>query len=131
MAGLGLARIGCITVCPGQQSVWAIDHRASDPRSEREDRRTTPRFQLPHLRRCPASLLIASGADIKTVQARMRHTSARTTLDTYGHLWPDADESTRTAIGAVIAERMDSAQTTADPLQTQKRSSGRRSKSAC
>jgi len=31
-----------------------------------------------------ASLLIASGADIKTVQARMRHTSARTTLDTYG-----------------------------------------------
>jgi hypothetical protein len=36
-------------------------------------------------------------------------------LDTYGHLWPDADESTRTAIGAVIAGRMDSA---ADPLRT-------------
>jgi hypothetical protein len=29
----------------------------------------------------------------------MRHASARTTLDTYGHLWPDADESTRSAIG--------------------------------
>jgi len=29
-------------------------------------------------------------------------------LDTYGHLWPDADDSTRTAIGAVIAERMKS-----------------------
>lgn len=39
------------------------------------------------------------------MQARMRHATARTTLDTYGHLWPDADESTRTAIGAVIAER--------------------------
>ena len=50
-----------------------------------------------------ASVLIAKGADIKTVQARMRHASARTTLDTYGHLWPDADESTRSAIGAVIA----------------------------
>jgi hypothetical protein len=49
------------------------------------------------------------------VQARMRHATARTTLDTYGHLWPDADESTRTAIGAVIAGRMDSA---ADPLRT-------------
>jgi len=49
------------------------------------------------------------------VQARMRHATARTTLDTYGHLWPDADESTRTAIGAVIVERMDSA---ADPLRT-------------
>jgi hypothetical protein len=24
----------------------------------------------------------------------MRHASARTTLDTYGHMWPDADEST-------------------------------------
>lgn len=46
----------------------------------------------------------------------MRHATARTTLDTYGHLWPDADESTRTAIGAVIAEQMDSA---ADPLRSQ------------
>ena len=49
----------------------------------------------------------------------MRHASARTTLDTYGHLWPDADESTRSAIGAVIAERMDSLGTTADGLRTQ------------
>jgi hypothetical protein len=23
-----------------------------------------------------------------------------------GHLWPDADESTRTAVGAVIADRL-------------------------
>jgi len=57
-----------------------------------------------------ASLLIASGADIKTVQARMRHATA--TLDTYGHLWP-ADESTRSAIGAVIAKRMDSVESAA------------------
>ena len=52
-----------------------------------------------------ASLLIASGADIKTVQARLRHANASTTLDVYGHLWPDADESTRTAVGAVIKAR--------------------------
>jgi integrase len=64
-------------------------------------------FSFHDLRHYLASLLIASGADIKTVQARMRHGSARTTLDTYGHLWPDADESTRSAVGAVIAERMD------------------------
>ena len=56
-----------------------------------------------------ASLLIASGADIKTVQARMRHASATTTLNTYGHLWPDADESTRTAIAAVITARVGTA----------------------
>jgi hypothetical protein len=45
----------------------------------------------------------------------MRHASARATLDIYGHLWPDADESTRSAIGAVIAKRMDSP---AYPLRT-------------
>ncbi|MET4432388.1 tyrosine-type recombinase/integrase [Mycolicibacterium sp. 624] len=75
-------------------------------------------FSFHDLRHYLASMLIASGADIKTVQARMRHGSARTTLDTYGHLWPDADESTRLAIGAVIAERMDSLEATADALRT-------------
>jgi integrase len=39
------------------------------------------------------------------VQARLRHASAKTTLDTYGHLWPDRDESTRAAVEAVIAAR--------------------------
>jgi integrase len=77
-------------------------------------------FSFHDLRHYMASLLIASGADIKTVQARMRHASARTTLDTYGHLWPDADESTRTAIGAVIAERVDSVETPAVPLRSQR-----------
>ena len=48
-------------------------------------------------------MLIASGADVKVVQARLRHASAKTTLDTYAHLWPDSDESTRSAIDAVNA----------------------------
>ncbi|WP_372024091.1 tyrosine-type recombinase/integrase [Rhodococcus sp. NyZ502] len=70
-------------------------------------------FSYHDLRHYLASLLIASGADIKTVQARMRHASAKTTLDVYGHMWPDADESTRLAIDAVITKRMDSVKTTA------------------
>lgn len=57
-------------------------------------------FRFHDLRHYLASLLIASGADVKVVQARLRHASAKTTLDTYGHLWPDADESTRAAVGA-------------------------------
>jgi integrase len=60
---------------------------------------------LEDLRHYLASLLIASGADVKTVQARLRHASAKTTLDTYGHLWPDRDESTRAAIDAVLSAR--------------------------
>jgi integrase len=62
-----------------------------------------------------ASLLIASGADIKTVQARLRHATATTTLNIYSHLWPDADESTRAAVGAVIAARIEA---TADAVRT-------------
>jgi hypothetical protein len=30
------------------------------------------------------------------------------TLDTYGHLWPDCDDSTRAAIEAVMVARADS-----------------------
>ena len=48
---------------------------------------------------------IASGADVKVVQARLRHASAKTTLDTYAHLWPDSDESTRSAIDMVMQQR--------------------------
>jgi integrase len=64
-----------------------------------------PGFRYHDLRHYLASLLIASGADVKVVQARLRHASAKTTLDTYSHLWPDSDDSTRAAIKAVFARR--------------------------
>lgn len=64
-----------------------------------------PDFRFHDLRHYLASMLIASGADVKVVQARLRHASAKTTLDTYAHLWPDSDESTRTAIDAVMKAR--------------------------
>jgi len=74
-----------------------------------------PTFRFHDLRHYLASMLIASGADVKVVQARLRHASAKTTLDTYAHLWPDADESTRAAIDAVMAAR---AVALADSLRT-------------
>lgn len=94
---------------------WVIEREVRAARSSIDG--LPDEFSFHDLRHYLASLLIASGADIKTVQARMRHGSARTTLDTYGHLWPDADESTRTAVAAVIAERMDS-NGAADQLRT-------------
>ena len=97
---------------------WIIERAIRDVREQIDG--LPEGFSFHDLRHYLASLLIASGADIKTVQARMRHASARTTLDTYGHLWPDADESTRSAIGAVIAERMDSVESTADPQRTER-----------
>ncbi|MDJ1115402.1 tyrosine-type recombinase/integrase [Microbacterium dauci] len=59
-------------------------------------------FRIHDLRHYFASLLIAAGLDIKTVQARLRHASAKTTLDTYGHMWPDRDESSRAAVSAAL-----------------------------
>ena len=59
-------------------------------------------FRYHDLRQYFARLLIADGADVMTVQARLRHVSAKTTLDTYGHIWPDRDESTRAAVDAVL-----------------------------
>ncbi len=68
-------------------------------------------FRFHDLRHYLASLLIGSGLDVKVVQSRLRHASAGTTLDTYGHLWPDADESARAAVGAVFTARADSLRT--------------------
>ncbi|WP_240322825.1 hypothetical protein [Austwickia chelonae] len=51
------------------------------------------------------------GRDVKVVQSRMRHANAMTILNTYGHLWPDADESARSAIASVLTARADSLRT--------------------
>ena len=68
-------------------------------------------FRYHDLRHYFASLLIASGLDVKVVQKRLRHASAMTTLNTYGHMWPDADESSRAAVAVVLAARKDSPRT--------------------
>jgi len=50
------------------------------------------------LRHYYASMLIAGGEDVKVVQSRLGHASARETLDTYGHLWPDTEGRTRDVV---------------------------------
>lgn len=74
-------------------------------------------FRIHDLRHYFASLLIASGLDVKVVQSRLRHSSAKTTLDTYSHMWPDKDESARAAVGDVLAARADSLRTEASSGQ--------------
>lgn len=54
------------------------------------------------LRHLYASALIHSGESVKVVQHRLGHATAVETLDTYGHLWPDDDEGTRSAIDALF-----------------------------
>jgi len=97
----------------GQLPPWALERAIRTARGEVDG--LPEGFRYHDLRHYFASLLIASGADVKTVQARLRHSSAKTTLDTYGHLWPDRDESTRAAVDAVLQDRADSLRTAAGP----------------
>ena len=81
---------------------WTIEPAI---RTAREQVGLPEGFRFHDLRHYFASLLIASGLDVKVVQARLRHASAKTTLDTYGHLWPDRDDSSRAAVAAVYRSR--------------------------
>ncbi len=92
----------------GQASPWSIDRAV---RAVRNELGLPATFRFHDLRHYLASLLIASSADVKVVQARLRHASATTTLNCYAHMWPDSDESTRAAVGAVLAARADSSRT--------------------
>ena len=81
-------------------SLWAGNHA---PGTRKPLAEWLGRPVSPHdLRHFYASALIRQGADVKLVQARLGHKSAQTTIDIYGHLWPDSDERTRTAIDAVF-----------------------------
>jgi integrase len=64
--------------------------------------------RLHDLRHFFASGLIASGCDVVTVQRALGHASATTTLNTYGHLWPDADDRTRAATDGLMSAALDS-----------------------
>jgi len=109
MLSASVAEFGGEMMVPNGQP-WLIERAVRDAREKVEGLPET--FTYHDLRHYYASALIASGVSIKTLQARMRHASARTSLDTYGHLMPDADESTRAAIGAVIGDRLTGSQAT-------------------
>ena len=59
-------------------------------------------IKLHSLRHTHATLLIASGCDIKTVQTRMGHSSAVMTLDVYSHAVPKNDELAAASINSML-----------------------------
>jgi integrase len=56
------------------------------------------------LRHTCASILVAQGCHPKEIQARLRHTSITTTLNTYGHLMPSLDDRLADKLEAVQHE---------------------------
>jgi integrase len=61
-------------------------------------------YRLHDLRHFYASSLIAAGCDVVTVQRALGHAKATTTLETYSHLWPTAEDKTRTAAAVLTGE---------------------------
>ena len=61
-----------------------------------------PKVNLHALRHTYASALIAAGLDVITVQHKMGHATATTTLNTYGHLFKKDDRAAVSAIEAVL-----------------------------
>ncbi|MFD4630038.1 tyrosine-type recombinase/integrase [Streptomyces sp. NPDC058284] len=51
-----------------------------------------------------ASLLIKHRESVKTVQKRLGHAKPSITLDTYTHLWPDEEDTTRAAVESVLGD---------------------------
>lgn len=56
------------------------------------------------LRHFYASSLIAAGLHPKVIQSRLGHATIAETMDTYGHLFPDAEEAGRGALDAVFRQ---------------------------
>ena len=54
------------------------------------------------LRHTQATLLLANGVDVKTVQERMGHSSASITLDWYSHAIPENDRAAADLLGDVL-----------------------------
>ena len=59
-------------------------------------------IKLHDLRHFYASGLIAQGCDVVTVQRALGHDTATTTLNTYSHLWPTAEECISKASEAMM-----------------------------
>ena len=60
--------------------------------------------------------LIAAGCDVVTVQRALGHRSPSTTLDTYSHLWPSAEDRTRAGAAGLTDLVFDAA---ADSVRTE------------
>jgi integrase len=82
---------------PWRRSSWGDAWRASVQRAG-----APPGTGYHDLRHYYAALLIRRGASVKTVQNRLGHRSAVTTLDLYGWLWPDAEDQTHRDVDAEL-----------------------------
>jgi integrase len=90
--------------------VWAVAVQHANESFAAEAKRrgaptalAVPEWASMHsLRHFYASLLIRAGENVKTVQRRLGHAQPSITLNTYAHLWPDAEDTSRAAVEAAF-----------------------------
>ena len=88
---------------PGSRDASLPAHAATVSRSWRIVRaKVSIQYRLHDCRHFFASGLINAGCDVVTVQRALGHSSPSVTLDTYGHLWPNADDRTRKAAAGLV-----------------------------
>ena len=63
------------------------------------------RVRFHDLRHTHATLLLASGTNIKAVSARLGHSSVAFTLDVYGHVIPGMDEALADKAGDLFEQK--------------------------
>ena len=61
---------------------------------------------LHELRHTQATLLLANGTDMKTVQVRMGHSSAAFTMDRYAHAVPEKDDQAADLMGGIMSGKV-------------------------
>jgi hypothetical protein len=84
-----------VSICYNQNSVGYLWRKAGTAASVE--------YRLHDLRHFYASGLINAGCDVVTVQRALGHSNASVTLNTYGHLWPNANDRTRQAARELYA----------------------------
>ncbi|MBA4066424.1 MAG: hypothetical protein C0501_22465 [Isosphaera sp.] len=63
------------------------------------------KFRFHDLRHASASLLLASGVDVKTVQSRLGHSAAAVTLDIYAHAIDRGQQTAADAMQGILAPK--------------------------
>ena len=89
----------------------SVDYRWREAR-----KRAGVDYRLHDLRHYYASGLINENCDVVTVQRALGHSSPSVTLNTYSHLWPNANDRTRNAAAALFRASINPA---ADALRTE------------
>ncbi|WP_223215228.1 tyrosine-type recombinase/integrase [Microbacterium trichothecenolyticum] len=95
--------------------LWHRNNAAGEWRRIRETAGLSDEVTLHTLRHTFASNLIAQGCDVVTVQRALGHSTPSITLNVYSHLWPSAEDKTRSATASFMTEIRNSA----DSLRTE------------